>query len=65
MARTKRRRKIGPIKKNALHRQMGVPKGQKIGKKRLRQAAKSPNKLKAKRARFALNMNKGRRKKGR
>lgn len=51
------------FKQGALRRQMGVKKGGKIGRKRLQAAARSPNKLKAKRARFALNVLKaGRRK---
>jgi hypothetical protein len=47
---------IGPVKKNALHEQMGVPKGEKIGKSRLEQAKNSDNPQMRKRANFALNM---------
>lgn len=47
---------IGPIKKGALHDQMGIPQGEKIGKARLEAAKDSGNPMKAKRANFALNM---------
>lgn len=49
--------KIGPIKKGALHAEMGIPQGEKIGKKRLESAKHSGNPVEAKRANFALNMN--------
>lgn len=43
----------GAIKKpGALHKELGVPKGQKIPEKKLEKAAKAPGKLGA-RARFA------------
>lgn len=46
----------GAIKRpGALHRQLGVPKGKKIGKKRLRAAAKKGGVL-GKRARLALTL---------
>jgi len=44
------------LKKGALHRSMGVPIGEKIPEDRLRAAARSSNKLLAKRARLALTM---------
>lgn len=47
---------IGPVKKGALHAEMGVPQGQKIGKPALEQAKASGDPTKAKRANFALNM---------
>lgn len=47
---------IGPIKKGALHAQMGIPQGEKIGKSRLEAAKNSGDPQKAKRANFALNM---------
>lgn len=50
--------KIGPIKKGALHAQMGIPQGEKIGKKRLEAAKNSSSPQERKRANFALNMNK-------
>lgn len=53
-----KRRGQKPIrfKQGALRRQMGVKKGGKIGRSRLQAATRSRNKLKAKRARFALNV---------
>jgi hypothetical protein len=55
---TPRRKGQKPLrfKQGTLRAQMGVKKGGKIGRARLQQAARSPNKLKAKRARFALNV---------
>lgn len=53
------------FKQGALRAQMGVKPGGKIGRARLQQAARSPNKLKAKRARFALNVLKAGRKRSR
>jgi len=50
--------KIGPVKKGALHAQMGIPQGEKIGKKRLEAAKHSSSPQERKRANFALNMNK-------
>jgi len=47
--------KIGPIKKGALHKQMGVPQGQPMPAKRLEQATHSDNELLRKRAQFAEN----------
>lgn len=47
---------IGPVKKGALHAQMGVPQGEKIGKPALEAAKNSGDPVKAKRANFALNM---------
>lgn len=49
---------IGPIKKGALHKQMGIPRGEKIGKARLQKAKHSSSPQERKRANFALNMNK-------
>lgn len=43
------------LKKGALHRSLGVSQGKKIPHQELVDAAHSPNKLLAKRARFALN----------
>jgi hypothetical protein len=51
-------KKIGPIKKGALHKQLGIPAGQKVGKKRLVAASHSSNAKERKRANFALNMHK-------
>ena len=50
--------KIGPIKKGALHKEMGIPQGQKIGKARLEEAKHSSSPTERKRANFALNMHK-------
>lgn len=50
--------KVGAIKKGALHKEMGIPQGQKIGKKRLESAKHSSSPKERKRANFALNMNK-------
>jgi hypothetical protein len=50
------RKPIGPIKKGALHAQMGIPQGQKIGRARLEQAKNSSSPQERKRANFALNM---------
>lgn len=47
---------IGPVKKGALHAQLGIPQGKKIGKDRLEAAKDSGDPVKAKRANFALNM---------
>jgi len=47
--------KIGPVKKGALHKQMGVPQGQPMPAKRLEQATHSDNELLRKRAQFAEN----------
>lgn len=44
------------FKQGTLHSQMRIPQGQKIGRTRLQAAARSKNKLMAKRARFALNV---------
>lgn len=54
----KGRRGQKPIrfKQGALRKQMRIKKGGKIGRARLQAAARSSNKLKAKRARFALNV---------
>lgn len=41
------------MKKNALHKQLGVKKGQKIPEKKLEKAEHSKNPLLAKRARLA------------
>lgn len=49
--------KIGPIKKGALHAEMGIPQGEKIGRKRLEAAKHSSSPTERKRANFALNMN--------
>lgn len=54
----KRGGKIGPVKKGALHKEMGIPQGEKIGKKRLEAAKHSSSPTERKRANFALNMNK-------
>jgi len=50
--------KIGPIDKGKLHRNLGIPQGQKIGKARLRSAKNSASPAVRKEANFALNMNK-------
>lgn len=50
--------KIGPVKKGALHKEMGIPQGEKIGRKRLESAKHSSSPTERKRANFALNMNK-------
>jgi hypothetical protein len=47
--------KIGPIKKGALHKQMGVPQGQPMPAGRLEKATHSDNELLRKRAQFAEN----------
>lgn len=52
------RKPIGPIKKGALHEDLGIPQSQAIGMARLKKAENSPNKKIAKRARFAVNMHK-------
>lgn len=57
-AKFKKGGKIGPVKKGALHSQMGIPQGEKIGKKRLESAKHSSSPQERKRANFALNMNK-------
>jgi hypothetical protein len=44
------------LRKGALHRALHIPEGQKIPRSRLEEAAKSSNKLLAKRARLALSM---------
>lgn len=55
----------GAVKKpGALHAQLGVPKGKKIPQSKLRAAAKKPGKL-GQRARFALNMQKVRKRRSR
>jgi hypothetical protein len=45
------------LKKNALHKQLGIDKGKLIPVSRLREAAKAKGKL-GQRARFALNARK-------
>ncbi len=40
----------------ALHKQMGVPEGEKIPEAKLQAAAHSPDELKARRARLALTL---------
>lgn len=47
---------IGPVKKGALHQDLGIPQGQKIGKDRLESAKNSSDPTVRKRANFALNM---------
>ena len=49
-------------KRGALHKQLGIPVGEKIPLRRLESAAKKPGLL-GKRARLALNLRKIRRKK--
>lgn len=56
MAFPKSAKPIGPVKKGALHAEMGIPQGEKIGKDRLEAAKASGDPVKAKRANFALNM---------
>ena len=46
----------------ALRKQLGAKKGQPISKSKLKQAAKSSNPQTRKRANFALNVRKGKRK---
>jgi hypothetical protein len=50
--------KIGPIKKGALHKEMGIPQGQKIPSSKLQAAKHSSNPLERKRANFAINAKK-------
>jgi hypothetical protein len=45
------------LKKGALHAQMGIPAGEKIGKARLEKAAHSGSPLMRHRAQVALSMN--------
>ena len=49
--------KIGPIKQGALHAQLGIKQGEKIGKAGLLKAKRSDDPEERKRATFALNMN--------
>jgi len=49
--------KIKPSHKGLLHKDLGVPAGQKIGKARLEQAKQSSDPAIRKRANFALNFN--------
>lgn len=53
---------IAPSKRGALHQELGVPAGQKIGKSKLeaakRRAAATGSTTLAKRVQFALNFNK-------
>ena len=49
---------IGPIKKGALHKQEGIPQGQKIPSAMLQALKKSGSPLEKKRANFALNARK-------
>ena len=58
-AKKKSKKPIGPIKKGALHKQMGISAGKKIGKAKLEKAKHSSNPKERKRANFALNMHKG------
>jgi hypothetical protein len=46
------------LKKGALHKQMGIPQGEKIPVQSLREKAKSQNETTRKRAQFALNARK-------
>ena len=46
------------LKKGALHKQLGIPKGEKIPTKTLREKAHSSNETTRKRAQFALNAKK-------
>lgn len=54
------KRKIGPVKKGALHSELHIPQGQKIGRSRLESekaiAKKEGNTTLEKRVDFALNM---------
>ena len=59
-AATKKMKKKGTV--GALRKQLGAKKGKPISKSKLKQAAKSPNPQTRKRANFALNVRKGRRK---
>jgi lipopolysaccharide export system protein LptA len=56
MAENKFIQKIG-LKKGALHKQLGIPEGEKIPLKVLEKAAKAKGKL-GQRARFALTLRK-------
>jgi hypothetical protein len=58
-----RRRRVVARRKGALHRQLGIPAGEKIPLARLRRAAKAPGLL-GKRARLALTMRKFHHKRG-
>lgn len=53
--RVRGRLRVQARRKGALHRQLGVPLGQKIPLSKLRWAATQPGKL-GRRARFALNV---------
>jgi hypothetical protein len=57
----KSRKPIGPIKEGALKKQLGIKKGQKVGRKRLEQVKRTGTPLERKRANFALNMNRKKR----
>lgn len=46
------------LKKGALHKQLGVPQGEKIPVSTLKEKAKSENETTRKRAQFALNARK-------
>lgn len=50
--------KIGPVKKGALHKELGIKQGEKIPASRLAAAKKSSNPLERKRATFAQNAKK-------
>lgn len=53
---------LGGSSKGALHRMLGVPVGQPIGKAKIAKAANSSNPLEAKRARLAETLGKLRKK---
>ena len=48
----------GPLKKGALHSELGVPQGEKIPKDKLVAAERSTNPKLRHRAQFAINANK-------
>lgn len=50
------RKPIEPVKKGALHADLGIPQGEKIGKDKLEAAKSSGSPQVRKRANFALNM---------
>lgn len=55
---SKRKPLIAPSKRGQLHRDLGVPQGQKIPASRLQAAKNSPNPAIRKRANFAINFGK-------
>ena len=52
---TKKKYKEIKVKKGALHKEMGIPEGEKIGKEKLEEAKENGSSKEKKRANFALN----------